>query len=292
MRQALAGPARDLRSRSACWAAIRRRSDARGQRLAPARGPPLDSAARMESTVPPEPVGSVSPSEHQRHGPESSPTTAMGGRVLVLNATFEPINVCTVRRAVVLLLKEKAELLERGPARAALGDLDDRAAGGDPAGDLREGAARRPPAQDHPPGGVRPRQLDLPVLRLALQPDGRPRDPALQGGLLELGEHRRLVRSLQPAQGRPHCRARRACTPATPPAHRGRRSSSTSQARRSRRLGCSTCPRRPSLRTRRRPAPSAAGRALPLGHALARERSAAETHEGRRSQATPLAMIL
>lgn len=37
----------------------------------------------------------------------------MGGRVLVLNATFEPINVCSVRRAVVLLLKEKAELIER-----------------------------------------------------------------------------------------------------------------------------------------------------------------------------------
>ena len=35
------------------------------------------------------------------------------GRVLVLNATYEPINVCSVRRAVVLLLKEKAELLER-----------------------------------------------------------------------------------------------------------------------------------------------------------------------------------
>ena len=34
--------------------------------------------------------------------------------MLVLNATYEPINVCTVRRAVVLLLKEKAELLERG----------------------------------------------------------------------------------------------------------------------------------------------------------------------------------
>jgi 5-methylcytosine-specific restriction endonuclease McrA len=34
--------------------------------------------------------------------------------VLVLNATFEPINVCTVRRAVVLLLKEKAEILEHG----------------------------------------------------------------------------------------------------------------------------------------------------------------------------------
>ena len=32
--------------------------------------------------------------------------------MLVLNATYEPINVCTVRRAVVLMLKEKAELVE------------------------------------------------------------------------------------------------------------------------------------------------------------------------------------
>jgi 5-methylcytosine-specific restriction endonuclease McrA len=32
--------------------------------------------------------------------------------VLVLNATYEPVNVCTVRRAVVLLLKEKAEIIE------------------------------------------------------------------------------------------------------------------------------------------------------------------------------------
>src|SRR5438046_6802568 len=67
----------------------------------------------MESTAPPEPVGSVSPSEHQRHGPDTSPARAMSGRVLVLNATYEPINVCTVRRAVVLLLKEKAEVIER-----------------------------------------------------------------------------------------------------------------------------------------------------------------------------------
>ena len=35
-------------------------------------------------------------------------------RSLVLNATYEPINVCTVRRAVVLLLKEKAAVLEHG----------------------------------------------------------------------------------------------------------------------------------------------------------------------------------
>jgi 5-methylcytosine-specific restriction endonuclease McrA len=36
------------------------------------------------------------------------------GRVLVLNASYEPLNVCTTRRALVLLLKEKAEMLEAG----------------------------------------------------------------------------------------------------------------------------------------------------------------------------------
>jgi 5-methylcytosine-specific restriction endonuclease McrA len=34
--------------------------------------------------------------------------------VLVLNASYEPINVCTVRRAAVLVLKERAEILEHG----------------------------------------------------------------------------------------------------------------------------------------------------------------------------------
>jgi len=34
--------------------------------------------------------------------------------VLVLNASYEPLNVCSVRRAVVLILKDKAELLEQG----------------------------------------------------------------------------------------------------------------------------------------------------------------------------------
>ncbi len=59
----------------------------------------------MDTSIP-APLWSTPPSEHQRRGPEV-------GRVLVLNATYEPVNVCTVRRAVVLLLKEKAELLER-----------------------------------------------------------------------------------------------------------------------------------------------------------------------------------
>jgi 5-methylcytosine-specific restriction endonuclease McrA len=38
----------------------------------------------------------------------------IGSRVLVLNASYEPINVCNVRRATVLVLKERAEILERG----------------------------------------------------------------------------------------------------------------------------------------------------------------------------------
>jgi 5-methylcytosine-specific restriction endonuclease McrA len=57
------------------------------------------------ATVSPVPVGSAPLPEHQRRGRER-------GRVLVLNATYEPINVCTVRRAVVLLLKDKAEVIE------------------------------------------------------------------------------------------------------------------------------------------------------------------------------------
>jgi 5-methylcytosine-specific restriction endonuclease McrA len=32
---------------------------------------------------------------------------------LVLNASYEPINVCTVRRAAILILKQRAEVLER-----------------------------------------------------------------------------------------------------------------------------------------------------------------------------------
>ena len=38
----------------------------------------------------------------------------VSGRVLVLNASYEPINVCNIRRATVLVLKERAEILERG----------------------------------------------------------------------------------------------------------------------------------------------------------------------------------
>src|SRR5437764_10569985 len=61
----------------------------------------------MGAKQPSHPVGFAPPHEHQRRGRDA-------GRVLVLNATYEPINVCTVRRATVLLLKEKAEMIEIG----------------------------------------------------------------------------------------------------------------------------------------------------------------------------------
>src|SRR5579863_3190887 len=64
----------------------------------------------MGAAVIPPPARSASPEGHRRRGLD-------GGRVLVLNATFEPINVCTVRRAIVLLLKARAEVLENGAAR-------------------------------------------------------------------------------------------------------------------------------------------------------------------------------
>ncbi len=56
----------------------------------------------------PVPAGAVLP------GASTGRRGGTSGRVLVLNASYEPINVCTVRRATVLLLKERAEILEEG----------------------------------------------------------------------------------------------------------------------------------------------------------------------------------
>jgi hypothetical protein len=202
----------------------------------------------MSAVLPPPPTRSTSPDEHRRRGRE-------GGRVLVLNATYEPINVCTVRRAIVLMLKAKAEVLEEAEWSLHAERFALRAAVRDPPDELRARAARRAPAKDHPAGGVRARRLDLPVLRLARQPDRRPRDPALEGRPVELGQHRRLVRPVQSPQGRPHPGPVRTCTRRAPRASRTPRSSSACPARRSRRLGARTCPPRPErahLRTRSR----------------------------------------
>jgi len=106
--------------------------------------------------------------------------------------------------AVVLLLKEKAELLERG-----LWELHSETATLARPVVIRLVTYVNVPRDAHRRKITTPRRVSratswtLPVLRLALQFDGRSRDPALQGRLFELGEHRRVVRTVQPAQGRP-----------------------------------------------------------------------------------------
>lgn len=45
------------------------------------------------------------------------------GQVLVLNASYEPLNITTWRRAMVMVLKGKAEGLEHDPSRMIRDDL-------------------------------------------------------------------------------------------------------------------------------------------------------------------------
>ena len=129
------------------------------------------------------------------------PSTTMR-KVLVLNTTYEPLNVCSVRRALVLLLKEKAEVLEQSgrglPQRAHL-----------PRPPLRHPPAR---LREHPPpplerphlaqGRVRARPSPLPVLRQRSAPHRGPRGAALQGRPRHLGQPRHVVRPVQPQEGR------------------------------------------------------------------------------------------
>jgi len=49
-------------------------------------------------------------------GTEGGKEDPLVGRVLVLNATYEPLNVVSMRRAVILLIKEKAEIVEAAGA--------------------------------------------------------------------------------------------------------------------------------------------------------------------------------
>ncbi len=172
--------------------------------------------------------------------------------MLVLNATYEPINVRTVRRATVLLLQGQGRGRRSRHRRSALGDRLVAAPGRHPPGHLRPDPAGHAQAQDHAPRRVRPRRVDVPVLRRPHEPDGRPRDPALQGRRLGLGQHRRGLRAVQPPQGRPapapdpHASADQAAHALAPT------SSSSSRRRPSRRRGGSTCRKRLKLGLRPR----------------------------------------
>ncbi len=68
-------------------------------------------AALKEAAKPDE--GEGAPALHALPDMRPEPRAGTLSRVLVLNASYEPINVCTVRRAAVLILKERAEILEQ-----------------------------------------------------------------------------------------------------------------------------------------------------------------------------------
>ena len=115
----------------------------------------------------------VAPEERVQRSPMHAP-------VLVLNASYEPINVCAARRAIILVLKGVAMTEEENghflhAARVAM-----RRALGDPSAGVSPHPApdARPLAQEHP--AARPQHL--PVLRQdsrRRRADARPRHPAL-----------------------------------------------------------------------------------------------------------------
>ena len=163
--------------------------------------------------------------------------------MLVLNATYEPINVCTVRRAVVLLLKEKAEVIERADwelhsatrtmARPVVIRLVTYVR--IPRDTHRRKITRRAVfARDNWTCQYCGSRSNLTVDHVI---------PRSKGGGVELGQHRRVVRAVQPAQGR-RAPAPGRHAPAQAAAHAERHTcSSTSPARRSRSPGSSTWPR-------------------------------------------------
>jgi hypothetical protein len=129
------------------------------------------------------------------------------GRVLVLNASYEPINVCTVRRATVLVLKERAEVLEHASwslhaesftiARPVV---------------IRLITYVRIPRDAHSRKITRRAVFARDGWACQYQAriaDRRPRDPALEGRRVDVGQHRHLLRAVQPAQGGPAAQAGR-----------------------------------------------------------------------------------
>ena len=58
-------------------------------------------------------TGASSPTEEDKPGGKTPIPGRLTAPVLVLNLNYVPVNVCTVRRAIVLVSKGKAELLEQ-----------------------------------------------------------------------------------------------------------------------------------------------------------------------------------
>src|SRR5438477_11575146 len=67
-----------------------------------------------ERTVPPLLKGVFPDATILSNRPGERETLAVGSVVLVLNQNYEPLNVCNEKRAIVLIDRGKAEVLEHG----------------------------------------------------------------------------------------------------------------------------------------------------------------------------------
>ena len=173
----------------------KRRSHRSSGAAAGLTGPPTVSSLHSVDTHPP-----------TRH---DSASIWSRRRVLLLNSTYEPLTALPMRRAIVMVICGKADVVHARPGRAGhpLGDQLDRGAVGHPAADLRPGSVSRPGADD-PRRAHAPRPFLLCLLRGqgrhrrsrgAPQPRRRPL----------LGELRRVLFDLQPPQGRQTARRTR-----------------------------------------------------------------------------------
>ena len=129
---------------------------------------------------------------------------AMQTPVLVLNASYEPINICGARRALVLVLKGVARTEEEQGSVLHSHRMRMQIALGHPPARVPQNSPPDPRAlaQKHPA----PRPQHLPVLpgrAHGSRAHARPRPAALPRRRVHVGKPRRLLPRLQPPQGQP-----------------------------------------------------------------------------------------
>ena len=137
------------------------------------------------------------------HAAGSRPSV-MQAPVLVLNATFEPINVTAVRRALVLLAERCGPSRRNQSHRSPFHEECHPGSFGHSAAELPAYSTAKPRAIAQKHFAARPQHL--PVLHSRVSSfgaDARSRDAAFARRAFELGESGGLLLRLQQSQGRP-----------------------------------------------------------------------------------------
>ena len=142
------------------------------------------------------------------HSVETGPVVREGSiwgrrRVLLLNSTYEPLTALPMRRAVVMLMCGKADVVHDDPSGPVIHSATRSVDGavGDPAAVLRAGALPGPHPDDQGRAHA-PRPVPLRLLRWQGR-HRRPRGAPQPRRRPHLGELRGRLLDLQPPQGRP-----------------------------------------------------------------------------------------